>query len=66
MEPMNCFADVKGDEAVIYGPTQAPEFIMGTLVQALGIPRENIQINLSRMGGGFGRRAYSHHMVEAA
>lgn len=66
MEPMNCFADVKGDKAVIYGPTQAPEFIMGTLVQALGIPRENIQINLSRMGGGFGRRAYSHHMVEAA
>lgn len=66
MEPMNCFADVKGDKAVVYGPTQAPEFIMGTLVQALGIPRENIQINLARMGGGFGRRAYSHHMVEAA
>ena len=66
MEPMNCFADVKGDKAVIYGPTQAPEFIMGTLAQALEIPRENIQINLSRMGGGFGRRAYSHHMVEAA
>lgn len=66
MEPMNCFADVKGNKAVVYGPTQAPEFIMGTLVQDLGIPRENIQINLARMGGGFGRRAYSHHMVEAA
>ncbi len=63
---MNCFADVKGDKAVIYGPTQAPEMIMGTLVQALGIPKENIQINLARMGGGFGRRAYSHHMTEAA
>lgn len=66
MEPMNCFADVKGDKAVIYGPTQAPESIMGTLVQALGIPKENIQINLARMGGGFGRRAYSHNLVEAA
>ncbi|SDA93609.1 isoquinoline 1-oxidoreductase, beta subunit [Algoriphagus alkaliphilus] len=66
MEPMNCFADVKGDKAVVYGPTQAPESIMGTLVQALGIPKENIQINLARMGGGFGRRAYSHHMTEAA
>jgi isoquinoline 1-oxidoreductase beta subunit len=66
MEPMNCFADVKGDRAVIYGPTQAPESIMATLVQALGIPKENIQINLARMGGGFGRRAYSHHMTEAA
>jgi isoquinoline 1-oxidoreductase beta subunit len=66
MEPMNCFADVKGNKAVIYGPTQAPESIMATLVQALGIPKENIQINLARMGGGFGRRAYSHHMTEAA
>ncbi|MBC6367552.1 molybdopterin cofactor-binding domain-containing protein [Algoriphagus sp. AK58] len=66
MEPMNCFADVKGDRAVIYGPTQAPEFIMNTLSSSLGIPKENIQINLSRMGGGFGRRAYSHHMTEAA
>ncbi len=66
MEPMNSFADVKGGKAVVYGPTQAPESIMSTLVQALGIPKENIQINLARMGGGFGRRAYSHHMVEAA
>lgn len=66
MEPMNCFADVKGGKAVVYGPTQAPELIMSTLAQALGIPKENIQINLARMGGGFGRRAYSHHLVEAA
>ena len=66
MEPMNCFADVKGDKAVIYGPTQAPEFIITTLSNSLGIPKENIQINLARMGGGFGRRAYSHHMIEAA
>ena len=66
MEPMNAFADVKGDKAVIYGPTQAPDFIMGTLSSSLGIPRENIQIKLARMGGGFGRRAYSHHFVEAA
>lgn len=66
MEPMNCFADVKGDKVTIYGPTQAPDFIDGTIAQALGIPEENIQVNLARMGGGFGRRAYSHHMVEAA
>ncbi|WP_268036107.1 xanthine dehydrogenase family protein molybdopterin-binding subunit [Algoriphagus sp. PAP.12] len=66
MEPMNAFADVKGDKAEIYGPTQAPDLIRGTIEQALGIPKENIQINLARMGGGFGRRAYSHHLVEAA
>jgi len=66
MEPMNCVAHVKEDSAVIYGPTQAPEFIRGTLASSLGMDAEKIQINLSRMGGGFGKRAYSHHMVEAA
>ena len=65
MEPINCFADVKKDSAVIYGPTQAPELIMGTLENSLGISRDHIQINLARMGGGFGKRAYSHYMVEA-
>ncbi len=66
MEPVNCFAHVTKDKAVIYGPTQAPEFIVGTIADRLGMPKENIQINLARMGGGFGLRAYSHHMVEAA
>lgn len=66
MEPLNCFAHVTADQAIIYGPTQAPEFIIGTLSNRLGLPKEKIQINLARMGGGFGRRAYSHQMVEAA
>ncbi|MCR9016794.1 xanthine dehydrogenase family protein molybdopterin-binding subunit [Aquiflexum gelatinilyticum] len=66
MEPLNCFAHVTADQAIIYGPTQAPEFIVGTLSNRLGLPKEKIKVNLARMGGGFGRRAYSHQMVEAA
>lgn len=66
MEPVNCFAHVTADKAEIYGPTQAPELIMQTLVAHLGLPKEKIQIRLSRMGGGFGQRAYSHHLLEAA
>ena len=66
MEPVNCFANVTSDKAEIYGPTQAPEFIVGTIAAALGLPKEKISIKLARMGGGFGLRAYSHHMVEAA
>jgi isoquinoline 1-oxidoreductase subunit beta len=66
MEPANCFAHVTEDRAEIYGPTQAPEFILPTLAARLGLPKEKIQIRLARMGGGFGLRAYSHHMVEAA
>lgn len=66
MEPVNCFAHVTADSAEIYGPIQAPEFIMQTLIVRLGLPKEKIHIKLARMGGGFGLRAYGHHMVEAA
>ena len=66
MEPVNCFAHVTADKAEIYGPIQAPEFISHTLSSRLGLPREKIHIRLARMGGGFGLRAYGHHLVEAA
>ncbi|MBX2897955.1 MAG: xanthine dehydrogenase family protein molybdopterin-binding subunit [Cyclobacteriaceae bacterium] len=66
MEPVNCFAHVTADKAEIRGPIQAPEFIMQALTARLGMPREKISIKLERMGGGFGQRAYGHHLVEAA
>jgi isoquinoline 1-oxidoreductase subunit beta len=66
MEPANCFAHVTEDKAEIYAPIQAPEFISHTLAARLGMPKENIHIKLARMGGGFGVRAYGHHLVEAA
>jgi isoquinoline 1-oxidoreductase beta subunit len=66
MEPANCFAHITADQAVLYGATQWPDPISNTLSDSLGLPKEKIQINLARMGGGFGRRAYNHQMVEAA
>lgn len=66
MEPMNFFADVKADSALLVGPTQAPGWVEPTLSKILGLPPEKIEIQMSRMGGGFGRRAYGHYMTEAA
>ena len=66
MEPMNCYADVKPDFALIRGPIQAPEFIEKSIAARLGLPLEKVDIQMERMGGGFGRRAYGHYMVEAA
>lgn len=66
MEPVNCFAHFKNGKLELFGPIQAPEFITGTIATRLGISKDNIKIRLARMGGGFGRRAYGHHMVEAA
>ena len=66
MEPINCIAHVTADKAVIEGPIQGPGVIVNTLADRLGLSSENIEIKLHRMGGGFGRRAYSHYLVEAA
>jgi isoquinoline 1-oxidoreductase beta subunit len=66
MEPVNCFAYVTAENAEIIGPIQAPESIMQALSARLEMPKEKIQIRLARMGGGFGQRAYGHHLVEAA
>lgn len=66
MEPVSCFAHVTSDKADLYGPIQAPEFAMKSLVERLGLPKEKIHIRLARMGGGFGQRAYGHHLLEAA
>jgi len=66
MEPVSCFAHVTADHAELYAPIQAPEFIISTLSARLGLAKDKIKINLARMGGGFGLRAYGHHLVEAA
>ncbi len=66
MEPMNSYAHVDGSKVWLASPLQAPGMIEPTISAQLGIPVENIEIEMTRMGGGFGRRAYSHYMVEAA
>ena len=66
MEPINFFANVTDDAVVVEGPTQAPEFVERTISARLGIPVEKIDVQMTRMGGGFGRRAYNHYATEAA
>lgn len=66
LEPINFFANVTDDKAELAGPLQAPEFAERTLSQRLDLLLDKIDIKMTRMGGGFGRRAYGHYPVEAA
>src|SRR6056297_20417 len=66
MEPMNFFAHVTPEKAELLGPVQTPEFLEKTLVSRLGMPAEKIDVMMTRMGGGFGRRLYGTFAVEAA
>ncbi len=66
MEPMNFFANVTADAAELVGPTQTPEALEGSVAKLLNMPLENVTVNMTRIGGGFGRRLYVHFGLEAA
>jgi len=66
MEPMNFFADVKEGKARLVGPIQTPKWTQGRIAELLGIDAGNVSIDMTRMGGGFGRRLYGGFALEAA
>jgi isoquinoline 1-oxidoreductase subunit beta len=66
MEPMNFFADVKEKSARLIGPTQTPQSAQNQVSKLLNIPVENITVDLTKMGGGFGRRLNNDYALEAA
>ncbi|WP_462252397.1 molybdopterin cofactor-binding domain-containing protein [Ekhidna sp.] len=66
MEPMNFFANVTEDKAELVGPIQTPEALEGMVSALLDMPLENITVDMTRQGGGFGRRLYGSFGVEAA
>jgi isoquinoline 1-oxidoreductase subunit beta len=66
MEPMNFFAHVTDEKAIVAGPLQAPGWSEPTLAKLIGLPADKIEIQMTRMGGGFGRRAYGQYIYEAA
>ena len=66
MEPMNFFAHVTDEKALVAGPLQAPGWSEPTLAKLLNLPADKIEIQMTRMGGGFGLRAYGHYIYEAA
>ena len=66
MEPMNFFADVKEKNVRLAGPTQTPQNAVDQVSKLLNIPVANITLELTKMGGGFGRRLNNDYALEAA
>ena len=66
MEPMNFFANVTENSAELIGPTQTPKALEDSVSKLLNLPIEDITVNMTRIGGGFGRRLYVHFGLEAA
>ena len=66
LEPQNCYAYVKADECHIIAPTQMPSGASRAAAAVTGLPRENIRVDMTRVGGGFGRRLTNDYVAEAA
>ena len=66
MEPMNFFAHVRADGVELVGPTQTPARARAEVSQLLNIPEDKITLQLTRLGGGFGRRLKNDFVSEAA
>jgi isoquinoline 1-oxidoreductase beta subunit len=66
LEPQNCYAYVKADECHIIAPTQMPSGASRAAAAVTGLDRENIHVEMTRVGGGFGRRLTNDYVAEAA
>ena len=66
MEPMNFFADVTDSKIHLVGPVQTPASAASTVANLLGRDEKDIRLEMTRMGGGFGRRLYGDFVYEAA
>jgi isoquinoline 1-oxidoreductase subunit beta len=66
MEPPVAVADVQGDKATVWAPTQNPQGVQEQVAKALGLKKENITCHVTFLGGGFGRKSMADFSVEAA
>ncbi len=66
LEPQNCTAWYRDERLEIWAPAQNPESGRRLISSTLGVASDKITVNITRIGGGFGRRLENDFMVEAA
>jgi len=65
MEPMNYTADVRADSVKLYGPCQFPQLAVGLTAATAGVKPEQVTIQTTFLGGGFGRRIDVDYVIQA-
>jgi isoquinoline 1-oxidoreductase subunit beta len=66
MEPGNCTAHFQGSNCELWAPTQVPQDCRDSVATAIGLDPDQVKVNVTLMGGGFGRRLEHDYAVEAA
>ena len=66
MEPGNCVASYQSGSCEVWAPAQDPQDCQAAVATALGVDPKQVKVNLTLLGGGFGRRLEHDYAVEAA
>jgi CO/xanthine dehydrogenase Mo-binding subunit len=66
MEPGNSVAHFRGTNCEVWTPTQVPQDVRDSVATAIGLDPDNVKVNITWLGGGFGRRLEHDYAVEAA
>ena len=66
MEPLNCTAYVRSGSCEIWAPTQVANDVQEGVAKLLGLPVSAVTVNVTFLGGGFGRRLQNDDALEAA
>ncbi|GGZ92592.1 xanthine dehydrogenase family protein molybdopterin-binding subunit [Algibacter mikhailovii] len=66
LEPMNFYANVTPEKVHLVGPIQTPASAQKVVSELLERDIEDVHVEMTRMGGGFGRRLYGDFVYEAA
>jgi isoquinoline 1-oxidoreductase beta subunit len=65
IEPLNCVAHFQNDKIEIWGPIQAPDWVQQFISTEFNLPVDNVVVNMTFLGGGFGRKAFLDYPHEA-
>nr|WP_245270580.1 molybdopterin cofactor-binding domain-containing protein [Beijerinckia mobilis] len=66
MEPPCATAVVADGKCEVWAPVQSPGNTFEELVKTLGLPPEAVKVNVTLLGGGFGRKSKCDFVLEAA
>ena len=66
MEPPVAVAHAQGDTCEVWAPTQNPQAARTEVARVLGIPEAKVQVHVTFLGGGFGRKSKADFCSEAA
>jgi isoquinoline 1-oxidoreductase subunit beta len=66
MEPPAATASYANGKCEVWAPTQSPQAAHDFVVKRLGLKDEDVKVNVTLVGGGFGRKSKCDFVVEAA